>query len=114
MRKTYQGYDSDGFYDSWTTEDGQYTFYTIEYDWSEYIDFYDNEVAWKQAIEDGLSNNERVESLPNFFKDENAADTFETICAEVEQTHNIKTAIDNVLDKYDLGMYGELIPKENN
>ena len=111
MRNTYQGYNTDCFYDSWTTEDGEYTFYTVEYDWSEYIDFYDNEVAWKQAIEDGLSNNERVESLPNFFKSEEAEDTFDIICDEVEETHSIRAAIDNMFEKYDMDDEGILTQK---
>ena len=114
MRNTYQGYDNQGFRDAWTTEDGEYTFYTIEFDWSEYIEFYDNEEAWKKAIADGLNNDSRIESLPNFFKSAESEGTFDVICDECEKTHNIREAIDIVLDKYDLGRDGELIPKENN
>ena len=101
MRNSYQGYNSDCFFNEWTSEDGKHKFYTVEYDWSDYIDFYNNEAAWKEAIEEGLHNDERVDSLPNFFKDDADYGIFVQICEAFEETHNIRTAIDNVLENYD-------------
>lgn len=86
------------------------TFYTIEFDDSEYLDFYEDEEKWLEAFESGMSNDSRVESMPNVFKNEDTEGTFFVLCAIYEACGILRVAFEILDSVFDMDDEGYLIP----
>lgn len=95
----------DGF--EYTFDNGR-KLYTIEYGNSSNIDFYENTLSWVKAMEDGVPNEGRIESMPNCFLCDGNENTFYTVCAAYAVCGDIKRAFEAVDEMFDMDDKGGL------
>lgn len=85
-------------------------FYTIEFDNSEYIDFYEDEEKWMEAFKEGMNNGYRIDSIPNVFKCDDTESTFFVLCAIYEACGVLRRAFEILNGIFDMDDEGHLIP----
>lgn len=73
-----------------------YKFYTVEYSTSGYIDFYKDEESCLEALNSGVPNEKRVESVENYFLDDNTVIGFYIFLAAFIACGDIKKAFDTI------------------
>lgn len=79
----------------YTTKHG-YKFYTVEYSNSGYIDFYKDEGSCVEALVSGYPNEKRVESVENYFLDDNTEIGFYMFLAAFIACGDVKKAFDAI------------------
>lgn len=85
-------------------------FYTIEFDNSAYLDFYEDEEKWMEAFKSGVNNNARIESIPNVFRNDETENTFFVLFAIYEANGNLRVAFDTMFGIFDMDNEGYLKP----
>lgn len=79
----------------YTTKNG-YKFYTVEYSNSGYMDFYKDEESCLDALNSGVPNEKRVESVENYFLDDNLEKEFYMFLTAFICCGDIKKAFDAI------------------
>ena len=99
-----------GFGYEWTFKNDK-RFYTIEFDDSAYMDFYEDEASWLEALKNGCNTNGRIESMPNVFLNDEYEDTFYALCAVYSACGDIKQAFESLTEIFDIDDVGGLAHK---
>lgn len=79
-------------------------FYTTEFFDSGYMDLYEHEASWREAIKTGINNECRIDSIPNVFQDDECEDTFFILsavfggCGSITKTMQIINGVFNVTE----------------
>ena len=84
--------------------------YTLELDNSEYLDLYDDETAWLEALKSGTNNEHRVGSIPNVFHDDDTDITFYILCSIFSVCGNLNTALETLETFFEIDDNGEIKP----
>lgn len=94
--KTTNNYESQyGEAYEYATKNG-YKFYTVEYSNSGYMDFYKDEESCLEALNSGVPNENRVESVENYFLNDNTEIGFYMFLAAFITCGDIKKAFDAI------------------
>lgn len=94
--KTTNNYESQyGEAYEYTAKNG-YKFYTVEYSNSGYMDFYKDEESCIDALNSGVPNENRVESVENYFLDDNTEIVFYMFLGAFIACGDIKKAFDAI------------------
>ena len=85
-------------------------FYTIEFHDSPYMDFYEDEASWKEALKNGSNTDKRVESMPNVFLDDEYENTFFGLCAIFAACGDLKQTFEAFVSVFEFKEHTTLKP----
>lgn len=110
MLKETKHYETEyGVGSQWTINGN--SFFTLEFFDSGYIDFYEHEISWLEALKNGENNENRMGSIPNVFQDDEAIDTFYIFAAIFGGSGNVKEAINILVGVFNMCEDGYIYPK---
>ena len=88
-----------------------HSFYTLELFDSGYIDLYEHEASWLEALKTGENNEMRIDSIPNVFQNDEIEDTFDILCAVFGGCGSIKKTMEIINGVFNMCEDGYLYPK---